>query len=195
VITEQKAARPATITVTAQSQDHLAEIAAKAEIVLQADAGLRMLACTPSIRDWPRVPCPMVEGRVDSVLRFSRSRLRWVDSTLSEAAIAGKGFFRIKRDWDQVSLLKSAPMEAARIDERAGRLAAAAKRKVVRWTSAAGVLQLPAWLYPPSLMARGLALCSGHLPIFDRSKMEISFNGVPPEHLRLFLALTRLRQS
>lgn len=194
MISERQAMRPDTITVTAPSLDALTEAAVKAGIVLQPDAGLRMLACTPSIRDWPRASCAMVEGRVDSVLRFSRSRMRWVDSTLTEATSAGKGFFRIKRDWDQVSLLKSAPMEAWRINERAGRLAAAAKCKVVRWTSDSGVLALPAWLYPPSTMARGLALCSGHVPGFDPSKMEISFDGVQPEHLTLFLALTRLRQ-
>jgi len=187
-------ARPDRITISASSLNAVAETAAKAGIVLQADAGLQLLACSPSIRDWPRSACPMVEGRVDSVLRFSRSRLRWVDSTLAEATSAQKGFFRIKRDWNQVSLLKSAPTQASRINERAGRLAAAAKCRVVRWTSNGGVLALPAWLYPPSIMARGLALCSGHLPGFDPGKMEITFNGVQPEHLRIFLALTRLRQ-
>lgn len=194
IISEQQAMRPDTITITAPSPDALAEVAAKAGIVFLADVGLRMLACTPSIRDWPRVSCPMVEGKVDSVVRFSRSQMAWIGSTLEEASSASKGFFRIKRDWDRVSLLKSAPTQASRIDERAGRLAASAKCKVVRWTSDNGVLTLPAWLYPPSIMARGLALCSGHIPRFDSGRMEISFDGVPPEHLRLFLALTRLRQ-
>ncbi len=191
---ERQVARPDTITISASSLNALAEAAAEAGIVLQVDAGLRMLACTPSIREWPRSACQMVEGRVDSVLRFSRSRLRWVNSTLAEATSAQEGFFRIKRDWNQVSLLKSTPTRASRINERAGRLAAVAKCRVVGWTSSGGVLTLPAWLYPPSTIARGLALCSGHLPGFDREKMEITFSGVQPEHLRIFLALTRLRQ-
>jgi hypothetical protein len=41
-------------------------------------------------------------------------------------------------------------------------------------------------------MSRGLVLCSGHLPSFDRDAMAISFSGVQPEHLRLILALTGL---
>ena len=56
-----------------------------------------------------------------------------------------------------------------------------------------GMLSLPAQLYPPGIMARGLALCSGELPRFDRETRQIAFAGVRPEHLRLFLALTGLR--
>lgn len=184
---------PATITVTAPSPDALAQAAEAAGVRFQAEAGLHMLACTPSIREWPRTPFPMVEGKVDSVHRFSRSRMCWVPSTLAEATAAGKGFFRIKRDWDRVSLLKSGPAAASLIDDRAGRLTAAAKRKAVRWSRESGVLALPVQLYPPTVMARGLVLCSGYLPSFDRDAMQISFTGVQLEHLRLILALTGLR--
>lgn len=184
---------PDTITVTAPSSDALAQAAAAAGVPFQAEAGLHLLACTPSIREWPRTPFPMVEGKVNSVRRFSRSRMRWVDSTLAEATAAAKGFFRIKRDWDWVSLLKNGPAAASLIDDRAGRLAAAAKCKAVRWSRESSVLTLPVQLYPPSLMARGLVLCSGHLPVFDRDTMQITFAGVRPEHLRLILALTGLR--
>jgi hypothetical protein len=119
--------------------------------------------------------------------------MRWVASTLAQATAATKGFFRIKRDWDWVSLLKTGPAAASLIDDRAGRLAAAAKCKVVRWSRESGVLALPVHLYPPALMARGLVLCSGHLPRFDRDAMQISFCDIQPEHLRLMLALTGLK--
>jgi hypothetical protein len=134
----------------------------------------------------------MVEGKVGSVRRFSKSRMRWVESTLSEATAAAKGCFRIKRDWDWVSLLKSAPDSAWLVDDRAGRLAAAAKCKAARWSSEDGTLSLPAHLYPPAIMARGLVLCSGYLPKFDREAMQISFDGLQAEHLRLILALSGL---
>src|SRR3546814_11742633 len=84
---------------------------------------MRILACTPSVRLWPRTPCPMVQGRVETVRRFSRSKMHWVSSTLAEAAAASTGFFRIQRDWDWVSLIKSSPQDAALIDDRAGRMA------------------------------------------------------------------------
>lgn len=184
---------PATIILTAPSPDVLAQAAQMAGLPLQADAGLHVLACTPSIREWPRKPFPMVEGRVDFVRRFSRSRLRWVDSTLVEATVSAKGFFRIKRDWDWVSLLKSKPAVASQIDDRAGRMAAAARCRAVSWSREGAVLTLPAQLYPPTLMARGLVLCSGQLPSFNRDTMQISFAGVQPQHLRLILTLTGLR--
>jgi hypothetical protein len=184
---------PATVMVVASSQELLGDVAVQTGISLQNDAALRILACTPSVRQWPRTRCPMVEGRVETVRRFSRSKMHWVPSTLAEAATASAGFFRIQRDWDWVSLIKSSAKNAALIDDRAGRMAAAAKCKVVRWTLDRGMLSLPAQLYPPGLMARGLALCSGELPRFDRETKQITFAGVGPEHLRLFLALTGLR--
>jgi hypothetical protein len=185
--------RPSTVTVAAASQELLTDAAVRAGISLQGDAALRILACTPSIRQWPRTPCPMVQGRVETVRRFSRSRMHWVASTLAEAASARAGFFRIQRDWDWVSLIKSSAQDAALIDDRVGRVAAAARCKVVRWTRESEVLSLPAQLYPPGIMARGLALCSGELPRFDREIRQIAFAGVRPEHLRLILALTGLR--
>jgi hypothetical protein len=184
---------PAVIIVTAPSRDALVHLAGSATLPFQAEAGLRLLACSPSIREWPRTPFPMVEGKVGSVRRFSRSRMRWVASSLSEATAAAKGFFRIKRDWDWVSLLKDGAGSASLIDDRVGRLAATAKCKAARWSRECGVLSLPAHLYPPTLMARGLVLCSGRLPDFDREAMQISFAGIQPEHLRLILALTGLR--
>jgi hypothetical protein len=190
---ENRSDRPATVMVAASSRDLLADAALRAGILLQEDTAFRILACTPSVRQWPRTPCPMVQGRVETVRRFSRSRMHWVPSTLAEAAGASAGFFRIQRDWDWVSLIKSSAQDAALIDDRAGRMAAAAKCKVVRWTRDSGVLSLPAQLFPPGIMARGLALCSGELPRFDRETRQITFAGVQPEHLRLFLALTGLR--
>lgn len=190
---ERHDSRPATVMVVAASQELLADAAVRAGIPLQSDAALRILACTPSVRLWPRTPCPMVQGRVETVRRFSSSKMQWVSSTLEEAAAASAGLFRIQRDWDWVSLIKSSPQDAALIDDRAGRIAAAAKCKVVRWLPDSGTLSLPAQLYPPGIMARGMALCSGGLPRFDRETRQIAFAGVRPEHLRLFLALTGLR--
>lgn len=189
----QQSTGPAVVTVKAPSLDTLTGLAESVGLPFQAEAGLHLLACSPSIREWPRTPFPMVEGKVDSVRRFSKSRMHWVASTLSEATAAAKGFFRIRRDWDSVSLLKSGPESASLIDDRAGRLAATAKSKAARWSREVAVLSLPAHLYPPTLMARGLVLCSGYLPSFDREAMQISFAGVQPEHLRLILALTGLR--
>lgn len=191
--TQAAAARPSVIRVMAASNSGLAAAASAAGIPLQHDAALTLLACTPAIRDWPRTPCPMVAGRVETVRRFSRSRIGWIASTLAEASTARSGFFRIKRDWDWVSLLKTDVSECAYIDDRAGRLAAAAKLKAAAWTASSGALDLPAPLYPPAPIARALALCTGFLPQYDAATRRISFAGVPPEILRLTLAITGLK--
>jgi hypothetical protein len=185
--------RPSKIMVTAASPELLSETAVQAGLPLQGDAAFRTLACTPSIRMWPRTPCPMVQGRVETVRRFSKSKIRWVESTLADASNANSGFFRIQRDWDWVSLIKHSAVDCAVIDDRAGRMAIAAKSRVLRWSRDSGILSLPAQLYPPGIMARGLTLCSGELPTYDRDTGHITFSGVRPEHMKLFIALTGLR--
>jgi hypothetical protein len=191
--TQPATARPSVIRVMAGSNSGLAAAASAASIPLQHYAALTLLACTPTIRNWPRTACPMVAGRVETVRRFSRSRIGWTASTLAEATAARSGFFRIKRDWDWVSLLKTDVSECAYIDYRAGRLAAAAKLKAAAWTASSGALDLPGQLYPPAPIARALTLCTGFLPHYDAATRRISFADVPPEILRLTLAITGLR--
>jgi hypothetical protein len=186
-------ARPTVVRVVATSNSELAAAASAAGIPLQRDAALTLLACTPAIRDWPRTPCPMVGGRVETVRRFSRSRIGWVASTLAEASAARSGFFRIKRDWDWVSLLKTDVSECAYIDDRAGRLAAASRLKAASWRAESGTLDLPGQLFPPAPIARALALCTGYLPKYDAAARRMFFTGVHPEILRLTLAITGLR--
>lgn len=185
--------RPSAVHVHAPSRAALASVAEAAGMTFQNDTALTLLACTPTIQEWPRTPCAMVAGRVEIVRRFSRSRIGWVASTLAEASAAKAGFFRIKRDWDWVSLLKTGVSECAYIDDRAGRLYAAAKLRVLSWTGSSRTLSLPAQLYPPGTIARALALCTGTLPQFDAANRMLSFRGVTPEILRLTLALTGLR--
>jgi hypothetical protein len=134
----------------------------------------------------------MVDGRVETVRRFSRSRIGWVDTTLAEATAAKAGFFRIKRDWDWVSILKTGVSECAYIDDRAGRLATAAKLKAVSWTADSRMLDLPDQLFPPGAIARALTLCTGFLPRYEAAGRRITFAGIPPEILRLTLAITGL---
>lgn len=185
--------RPSAVSVSGCSKSELAATAAEAGIPIQRDAALTLLACLPHIRDWPKAECPMVTGRVGEVKRFSRSRLKWVPSTLDEAAQARRGLFRIRRDWDWVNLIKLGADTQAQIEMHAGRLAAVDRSKVVRWDSASRELRLPQALYPPSLIARALVLCSGALPDRDRQAREIVFQHVPIRITRMVLAITGLR--
>lgn len=193
ILIRQASPWPSVIQVLASSHAVLAEVAAEARMTIQNDAAYTMLACVPSIRNWPRQPCPMVGGRVETVRRFSGSGAKWVPSSLAEAQAATKGFFRIKRDWDWVSIFKLSKTDSAYIDDRAGRLLAASKRPHAAWNAASCTFSVPAHLFPPTLIARALVLCSGLLPDYDRVNGRISFGGVTPAMLRLTLAITGLR--
>jgi hypothetical protein len=83
----------------------LKSVSRQASLTLQNDAGFILLPCVPRIQQWPRTPCRMVSGRVQKVRRFSRSKVGWVESCLTEATDARRGFFRVKRDWDWVGIL------------------------------------------------------------------------------------------
>ncbi len=184
---------PSIIRVTTASKTVLASAAAEAGIPLQRETAFTLLACVPAIRNWPRTPCPMVAGKVQTVRRFSRSKISWVSSTLAEATDAKSGFFRIKRDWDWVSILKTGVNDCAYIEDRAGRFATAYRLRVARWNAHSHTLSLPSQLYPPGMIGRALTLCTGSLPLFDAASHRISFAGISPEILRLTLAITGLR--
>jgi hypothetical protein len=185
--------RPSIVRIRCPSTTALAAIAAEAEIPLQSNAAYTLLACLPAIRNWPRTPCAMVAGRVETVHRFSRSRIRWVTSDLAEATAARTGFFRIKRDWDWVSILKSSETDCAYIDHRAGRMSIASKLRAAYWDAGSRTFSLPIQLYPPATIARALTLCTGALPQFDSVARRLSFGGVSPAILRLALSITGLR--
>ena len=189
----QQSDSPSIIQVSAECGDILIRTAQLAEINFQYDAGYSLLACVPAIRNWPRQPCQMTGGRVGTVRRFSGSQARWVVSSLSEAQSAPKGFFKIKRDWDWVSILKLSRDDCSYIDDRAGRMLSAAKLRHAGWDTSNMIFTLPALLFPPSLIARALVLCTGLLPEFDRGTSRIVFRGVNAEMLRLVLSITGLR--
>ena len=183
----------ALIRITSSSCSSLEAAARESGVAFQRNSAFTLLACTPTVREWPRTPCPMVSGRVDVVRRFSRSKLDWVDSTLEEAKESQSGFFRIKREWDWVNIIKMGTEKSAFIDNRAGRLIAAANLKAASWASEPGVFSVPRQLFPPLLIARALAMCTGEPPYFDNATRRVCFNGVPPELARLALAIIGLK--
>lgn len=183
--------RPSVVRLVSTSRQAMTAAAAQAGIPLQEDAAFTLLACLPAIRQWPRTPCPMVAGRVDTVRQFSRSKLTWIDSTLPEATEASSGLYRIKRDWDWVTILKSNVTDCARIDDRAGRFIVAARRRQAKWDAQAQTLSFPLQLNPPVIIARALILCTGALPVYGDRRVQ--FGGITPAVLRMALAITGLR--
>lgn len=190
---DPQSAGPTRILVSAPSIDGLAGVAAQAGLLFQQDAGYTLLACLPSIGAWARKPRELPGGKVGLVKRFSGREARWVAATLADVQSSARGFYRVQRDFDWVSILKLGQTEYASIDERAGRLLIAAKHRHAVWTPDDSKFSLPGTLLPPAYIARALVLCSGLLPSFDKTSARITFSNIGPEMLRLILAITGLK--
>ena len=193
MVTSPVANGPALIRVSSPSCSGLEVASNEAGVSLQRDSAFTLLACTPTVKEWPRTPCPMVSGRVGTVHRFSRSKISWINSTLDEAKGSKGGLFRIKRDWDWVSIIKMGAKNSAYIDDRAGRLIVAAKLKVASWDSELGTFSVPEQLFPPRVIARALSMCTGMPPYSNKAKRRICFDNVPHEVVTLALAITGLK--
>lgn len=186
--------RPSIITIEGANSIDIAATAIEAGLPVQHDAPFTLLACLPTIRNWPRKNCTMVTGKVLEVKRFSRSKLIWQQSSLKQATQAHRGFFRIhRRDWDWVNILKLGPESQAEIEYRAGLLAVTQKAKIVRWSAESRCLHIPRILYPPTLIARALVLCSGKLPGLDQDRGETFFHHVPVRITKMARAIMGLR--
>lgn len=184
---------PELIRISSPSCSALEAAAGEAEVIFQRDSAFTLLACTPSVKEWPRTSCPMVSGRVGTVRRFSRSKIRWVASSLEEAVESQGGLFRIQRDWDWVSVIKMSYDQSAYIDDRAGRLIVARNLKAAAWDAELGTFSVPGQLYPPRVIARALSMCSGTAPYFDKGSRRVCFSSVPLVVVRLVLEITGLR--
>lgn len=185
--------RPHRVLVTAASSSHLCSIASAAALNWQRDAGFTLLASLPTIATWPRKPCEMVAGKVEEVRRFSKSNLRWTESSLDEARNAVRGLFQIKRDWNSIVLMKDGKDAQSEIDMAAGRLAVAAGSKELHLDLKSRSLRIPVALRPPTLIARSLALCSGMLPEFGREKRDLAFRGISHRIAHLAMSITGLK--
>jgi hypothetical protein len=188
-----QADRPQCLLVTAATTSDLCAIATASKTNWQRDAAFTLLASLPTIATWPRTPCQMVAGKVEEVRRFSKSKLRWTESSLEEARDAARGLFHIKRDWKSIVLMKDGKDAQSEIDSAAGRLAVAAGAKRLQLDLKSRFLRIPGALRPPTLISRSLALCSGMLPEFGREKRDLSFRGISHRIAHLAVAITGLR--
>lgn len=187
------ALRPARIILKTKDVYHLAAVASFAGLALQQDAGFTLLASLPRIREWPRERILPIAGRTRLVQRFSRSGLCWRDTTLDHVTSASKGFFRVKRDYDTVTILKEGRDLQSAIETSAGRLSAARGSTRVRIDAAARTFSIPAALAPPIPIARALAINAGALPDFHRSTKEIVYAAVTARAARLTLEVLELK--
>jgi hypothetical protein len=183
--------RPHCTLVTAKTSAHLCAVAKAAAINWQRDAAFTLLASLPTIATWPRKRCEMVAGKVEEVRRFSKSNLRWTDSSLEDARTAPRGLFQIKRDWNSIVVMKNGTDAQSEIDLAAGRLAVAVGTKNLHLESR--TLRIPAVLRPPTLISRSLALCSGMLPEFGRDRRDLAFHGMSQRMARLAMSITGLK--
>lgn len=174
------------------SADAVVLAAARLKLFVQMDAPTAILSTVPSVRDpatW--FPTAMPETPGWTVHRFSSSRLRWVQSAVSDAQNGPTGLFRFVMKHQRAYYLRWRGL-AYRVPGQVGKYAVMRKRRMLlAYDASEMTLSVPAVCRPPLLIERALVLCSGYLPSFDPTSRRVAYSAVPPEAARLVAQLLR----
>jgi hypothetical protein len=166
----QQSSGPDVIEVACPNAPALAQLARQAEITVQWNASLAMLAASASPKSavLQRRPLP-IGGWV--VARFSKSQLRWVESSQEEARSAVAGLFRFKAEYGtEYVLVEAGDAYASGAPEGKFRVLRE-RNRALSYDGAAQELLISSSCRPPLLVERALVLCSGHLPSYRDGKL------------------------
>lgn len=163
--TMQQMGGPDVIEIACESASALAELSRRTEITLQWNVSLAMLAAA-------RSPKSMVLERRSvpvggwTITRFSKSQLKWVESSHEEVRSVAAGLFRFKAEHgtDYVLVQEGQPYASGAAD---GKFRILRRRnRALSYDGGARELSIKASCRPPLLVERALVLCSGFLPSY-----------------------------
>jgi len=125
-------------------------------------------------------------GRKWVVEQFSADRLRWVTSSREEACNTRDGLFRFRLPYERRYFLRRRG-RTYDTDGAAGKYALLRRYRcrVLDYVPESRRLVLPAICRPPLLIERALVLCSGRLPVFDKSNATLAYGCVSRDIARL----------
>lgn len=181
--------RTATLQISVQADGpDIAELAAPDRSSLEAaaaDAGIplqwhsSLLLLTASIAPKARVLEPIQRPTGNwSVERFSKSRLRWVESSMDECERSKHGLFRFQSEIRrEVALIEGSRAFSCDPSEAKFRILRRRNRALAYDRHTAEFSVVPA-CRPPLLIERALILCSGSLPAFRDDRLV--YGRVPP---------------
>ena len=170
----------------------MAIAASELGLLVQANAATAILSAVPVVRDsgtWCPTTIPETQGW--TVQRFSSSRLRWTESTRTDAKRARTAFFRFVMKHQRFYYLLWQG-QAYRVPVQVGKFIVMTKTHgVVSYNTEARTLSVPVSCRPPLLIERALILCSGVLPRLDRPGRRLVYTCIPLGVARLTAQLLR----
>ena len=166
--------------------------AAQLGILVQEEAATAILSGVPGVRSpgtWFSTAIPETPGW--TVHRFSSSRLRWTETTGTDAKVARTGLFRFVMKHQRFYYLRWRD-RTYRVPVQVGKYAVMRRRRgLLAYDATTETLSIPAVCRPPLLIERALILCSGLLPGFDPASDRVGYTSVPPDVARLAAQLLR----
>lgn len=193
--TNSSPACPSHMSFLGNSRDALASFAKETGLYFQGDAPASLLACLPAVDDcFLRASRDMPFGAGWKVDEFSAEDLRWHPATLSDAASARGGFFRLSLRYQRYFFYCVRGSNFP-VPNQVGKylVLKRRRRRVLRYDPALLRLSVPAACRPPFLIERALILCSGSLPNYQSGSGSgiLEYDGIPQDVARTVLALLR----
>ena len=160
--------------------------------LVQEDATRAILSGVPSVMD------PVTRWREDisetsgwTVHRFSSTKLRWVESSASDAAAARSGLFRFVMRHRRFHYLRWHGRSYG-VPGQVGKYAVRRQRRgILAYDATSRVFSAPKIYRPPLLIERALVLCSGFLPRCDAASRRVEYAGIPSDVACLVAQLLR----
>ena len=185
VISADAPGMPQRIVVRGPSQS-IAFAASRLGLLVQANTATAILSAVPVVQDpaaWCRTAVPDTQGW--TVHRFSSARLRWTESTKTDAMRTRTAFFRFVMRHQRFYYLRWRG-DTYRVPVQVGKYVVMRKtRGLVAYDAATRTLSVPVSCRPPLLIERALILCSGLLPAFDAPSRRLKYTCIPPHVARL----------
>jgi hypothetical protein len=189
----EQSGMPTRIRLLANRIEDLESVAEAMGFFIQVNAPQALLAAIPPVDDpRSRIPMEPPAGAGWTVERFSPSSLKWSQVERTDLDKTRNGLFRFKMKYQRQYYLRyqwrtfTAPVQVGKFAVLRGK-----KRKLFMYSNRRNILSVPAICRPPLLIERALILCSGVLPMVDKSSGLIEYIQVPFEIVRAAMQLLR----
>lgn len=188
---------PDVFRFTSSDTAELADVAAQAGMMFQADAPLALLShlppCSAPSRD--EAPYDFPVGADWIVHQFDAGALSWRKTDQRHVQTTKFGLIRFsttfQRDryfirWKGITFKRPRAIATYVLLQRS-------RRRLLTYDSSVQTLTLPAICRPPRLLERALVLCSGLPPAYEPATSTLSYSDVPLDIARFAAELLRQR--
>jgi hypothetical protein len=193
---ERCSGQPLTIRAVG-TEDALVRFAAKAGLLVQANAPLAILSCLPAVDDARHLlPAVIPMGADWRIERFDPRVLGWKASSRDEAASSRNSLFRFVFGYERHHFLTLNGQLKKLRGAGQGQIGKylilrRSRQHVLRYFPSVGELIVPASCRPPLLIDRALTLCTGSLAAFEREGSLLRYRDIPDDVAHVAARLLR----